>query len=53
LGRLAVVLLGTRLLAGCTSAAKVGPLRTESQSVELRDDKPVRVEIDMGAADLQ
>jgi len=47
-----VVLLST-LLAGCGSDAKVGALRTESQSVELGDAKSVHVEINMGAGDLE
>ena len=40
-------------LAGCSSRARVGALRTESRSVELGDAKSVRVEINMGAGDLQ
>ena len=35
------------------SQARVGALQTESQSVELEDAKSVRVEIDMGAGDLE
>ena len=49
----ALVLLGALLLAGCGSRAKVGALRTESQSVERGGAKSVRVEIEMGAGDLQ
>jgi len=49
----ALVLVGGLLLAGCGSQARVGALQTESQSVELGDAKSVRVEIDMGAGDLQ
>ncbi len=40
---------------GCTptaSSARVGTLQTESQSVELGDVESVRVEIDMGAGEL-
>jgi outer membrane murein-binding lipoprotein Lpp len=51
--RFALVLLGVLLLAGCSSPARVGALQTESYSVELGDAKSVRVEIDMGAGDLQ
>ena len=50
--RFALVLLGVLLLTGCNSQLKVGELRTESQSVELGDAKSVRVEIDMGAGNL-
>ena len=48
-----LVLLAALLLAGCSSKARVGALRTESQSVELGDAKSVRVEIAFGAGDLQ
>ncbi len=41
------------LLSGCGSPARVGELRSESQSVELGDAKSVRVDINMGAGDLQ
>jgi hypothetical protein len=51
--RLALVLLGVLLLAGCGSKARVGTLRIESQSVELGDAKPVRVDIEMGAGNLE
>jgi hypothetical protein len=49
----ALVLFAALLLAGCGSQARVGALRNESQSVELGDAKSVRVEIDLGAGDLQ
>lgn len=48
-----LVLFAALLLAGCGSAARVGALRTETQSVELGDARSVRVEIDMGAGDLE
>jgi CubicO group peptidase (beta-lactamase class C family) len=48
-----LVLFGALLLAGCTSQARVGALQTESQSVELGDATSVRVEIDLGAGDLE
>ena len=48
-----LVLFAALLLAGCGSKARVGALQTESQSVELGDAKSVRVEIDMGAGDLE
>jgi outer membrane murein-binding lipoprotein Lpp len=47
------VLIAALLLSGCGSEARVGDLRTETQSVELGDAKSVRVEINMGAGDLQ
>jgi hypothetical protein len=50
---LALLLLGTPLLAGCASGARVGALQTESKTVELGDARSVRVEIDMGAGDLE
>src|SRR5512143_3051106 len=46
-------LIAAVLLAGCSSQARVGPLRTESQSVELGDAESVRVEINFGAGDLE
>jgi hypothetical protein len=46
------LLLGALLLAGCASGARVGALQTESQSVVLGDAEAVRVEIYMGAGDL-
>jgi hypothetical protein len=48
-----LVLFAALLLAGCGSNARVGTLRTESQSVELGDARSVRVEINMGAGDLE
>jgi hypothetical protein len=48
-----LVLFAAVLLAGCGSQARVGALRTESQSVELGDAKSVRVEINLGAGNLQ
>ena len=45
--------IAAMLLAGCSSQARVGVLRTESQSVELGDAKSVRVEINFGAGDLK
>ena len=50
---LALVLFCILLLAGCASRARVGELRTESQSVELGDAESVRLEIDLGAGDLE
>jgi hypothetical protein len=50
--RLAFVLSGALALASCGSRPRVGPLRTESQSVELGDAESVRVEILMGAGEL-
>jgi outer membrane murein-binding lipoprotein Lpp len=47
------VLFAALLLAGCGSGARVGELRSESQSVDLDDAKSVRVEINMGAGDLE
>jgi hypothetical protein len=49
----ALVLFAALLLAGCGSRARVGALQTESQSVELGDAKAVRVEINMGAGNLE
>jgi outer membrane murein-binding lipoprotein Lpp len=48
-----LVLFAAVLLAGCSSQARVGTLRTESQSVELGDAKSARVEIAFGAGNLQ
>lgn len=48
----AATLFAALLLAGCASVARVGPLQTESQSVELGDAESVRVEINFGAGDL-
>ena len=50
---IALVLFGALLLGGCNSRLQVGPLQTESQSVELGDAKSVRVEINFGAGDLE
>jgi len=47
-----VVLLTTLGCAPTASSARVGSLQTESQSVELGDVESVRVEIDMGAGEL-
>ncbi len=47
-----VLLLIALSLAGCGYGGRVGELRTESQSVELRDDAPVLVEINLGAGSL-
>jgi hypothetical protein len=47
-----LVLLAALLVASCSSSARVGALQTESQSVELGDAKSVRVEINMGAGNL-
>lgn len=48
-----LVLIGALLLAGCNSAARVGALKSESQSVELDDAKSVRVEVNLGAGNLE
>jgi hypothetical protein len=48
----ALVLPGVLLLAACSSRLKVGDLRNESQTVELGDAKSARVEISMGAGNL-
>ena len=50
---IALVLVAALLLAGCGSAARVGALQSVSQSVELRDAKSVRVDINVGAGDLK
>jgi hypothetical protein len=47
-----LALVGALLLASCAPRARVGALRTESQSVELGDAKSVRVEIGLGAGNL-
>jgi hypothetical protein len=49
LGLLAMVAV---LLAACGGGARVGELRTESETVELGDAASVRVELDMGAGEL-
>src|SRR5512141_2666328 len=48
-----LVLFAAVLLAGCGSQARVGALQTESQSVELEGAKSVRVQINLGAGNLQ
>ena len=50
---IALGLFAAMLLASCSSEARVGALRTESQSVELGDAKSVRVKINFGAGDLK
>lgn len=54
-GRLLIslVLFAVILLPSCNSRLKVGELQTESRSVELQDTQSVRVEIGLGAGDLQ
>ena len=47
-----LILFAALLVAGCSSRARVGTLQTESQSVELGDAKSVKVEINMGAGNL-
>ena len=47
------LLISALLLAGCGSRQRVGALQTESKSVELGDAESVRVEIDLGAGDLE
>ncbi len=47
LGLIAAVLLG-----GCNSIARVGPLRSESKSVELGNNRSVSTQIHFGAGDL-
>lgn len=48
-----LVLAATVVLANCSSQARVGELQIESQSVELGEAEAVRVEINMGAGNLQ
>jgi hypothetical protein len=48
LAMLAVLLAAS----GCASGVRVGKLQTESETVELGDAKSARVEIDMGAGEL-
>jgi hypothetical protein len=48
-----IAIIAALLLAGCGSNARVGALRTESQSVELGDASSVRAEINFGAGDLK
>jgi hypothetical protein len=50
---IAFALIGALLLAGCAPRARVGALRSESQSVALGDSQSVRVEINFGAGDLE
>jgi len=50
---IALGLFAAMLLASCSSEARVGALRTESQSVELGGAKSVRVKINFGAGDLK
>jgi hypothetical protein len=50
---IALVLLAALLLAACTQRARVGELQTESQSVDLGDARSVRVEITIGAGNLE
>src|SRR4030042_5985460 len=50
---IALVLVATLLLDACSSNLRVGPLHTESRSVELGDATSVRVEVNFGAGDLQ
>ena len=45
-------LIAALLLAGCGSQARVGAMRTESQTVELGGAKSVNVKINFGAGDL-
>jgi hypothetical protein len=47
-----LILFAALLAASCNSSARVGALQTESQSVELGDAKSVKVEINMGAGNL-
>jgi D-alanyl-D-alanine carboxypeptidase len=49
----ALLIFGALQLVGPASQARVGSLHTESQSVELGDVSSVRVEIDMGAGELE
>jgi hypothetical protein len=48
-----LVLVAALLFAGCTPRARVGELRSASQSVELGDARSVRVEIELGAGNLE
>jgi hypothetical protein len=50
---LIIVILFAAILTGCGRRAQVGELQSESQSVELRGDKSVDVNIDFGAGDLK
>lgn len=53
--RLSVVfiLFAVLLFTGCNTRARVGPSQTESRSVELGDASSVRVQINMGAGNLE
>jgi hypothetical protein len=48
-----LVLFAALVLAGCAPRASVGAVQTESQSVELGDSNSVRVDINMGAGNLE
>lgn len=48
-----LVFLAVLSLAGCASVARVGPLQTESQAVDLAGDAAISVEINLGAGDLR
>ena len=48
-----LLLVGALLVAGCAPRARVGALENESQSVELEEAGPVRVDVDFGAGDLE
>ncbi len=50
---IALVLIGVLLLTSCGAAARVGELRTESQSVKLGDAKSVSVDVEFGAGVLE
>lgn len=50
---IALVFFAALLMTGCAPRARVGALRTETQSVELGDAKSVRVEVYLGAGDLE
>jgi hypothetical protein len=47
-----LLLVGALLVAGCAPRVRVGALQNESQSVELGEAGPTRVEIVFGAGDL-
>jgi len=47
-----LAIVAVLLASGCASGVKVGSLQTESQSVELGSAESVRVEINMGAGEL-
>jgi hypothetical protein len=48
-----LLLVAALSLAGCSSQARVGALRTESRSVELGDARSVSVQISLGAGNLK